>query len=88
MMFSFALGANKRDFFCLKNALDLLCRGKRMVINVDKSCIIFRGLSEAFIKMVRDKFPFPLKSLDEGFKYLGFFLKPNKYCMIDWMWMV
>jgi hypothetical protein len=28
------------------------------------------------------------KNLDEGFKYLGFFLKPDRYRKDDWGWLI
>ena len=37
--------------------------------------------------MLRMKFPYTIKSMDEGFKYLGFVLKPNAYSFKDWMWL-
>jgi hypothetical protein len=30
----------------------------------------------------------PTKELDEGFKYLGFFLKPDCYRKADWGWLI
>jgi hypothetical protein len=32
--------------------------------------------------------PYEVKSIDEGFKYLGFFLKPNCYSVNDWRWLI
>jgi len=31
--------------------------------------------------------PFEVKPLDDGFKYLGVFLKPNYYNKADWNWL-
>ena len=31
--------------------------------------------------------PYILKPLSEGFKYLGFLLKPNAYSFKDWIWL-
>ena len=33
-------------------------------------------------------FPFEVKYLDVGFKYLGYFLKPNNYIKEVWFWLV
>jgi len=33
-------------------------------------------------------FPFRATALEEGFKYLGFTLKPNCYCKSDWYWLL
>lgn len=31
---------------------------------------------------------FQQKELQDGLKYLGFFLKPNAYNLVDWLWLV
>ena len=33
-------------------------------------------------------FPFTTSGLDEGLKYLGFYLKANLYQKQDWFWLV
>jgi hypothetical protein len=35
----------------------------------------------------QDCLPFAQKQIDEGFKYLGFVLKPNDYVFRDWLWL-
>ena len=32
-------------------------------------------------------FPYKPTEIDEGMKYLGFFIKPNFYHICDWMWL-
>jgi hypothetical protein len=32
-------------------------------------------------------FPFEVKPLDTRFKYLGFYIKPNCYTRVDWLWL-
>jgi hypothetical protein len=50
-----------------------------MQINGRKSIISYHMLSEEEINSYRALFPFELKEVDEGIKYLGFNLKPNDY---------
>jgi hypothetical protein len=38
--------------------------------------------------MLKGLLPFEVKPIDEGFKYLGCFLKPNCYSRMDWIWLV
>jgi hypothetical protein len=33
-------------------------------------------------------FNFSSFNLGDGLKYLGFFLKPNNYCISDWKWIL
>lgn len=37
---------------------------------------------------MKDLLPFKLVKLDDGFLYLGFFIKPNSYGWDDWLWMI
>jgi hypothetical protein len=32
--------------------------------------------------------PFHVMNLDEGMKYLGFYLKPNNHRKADWLWLI
>ena len=36
---------------------------------------------------MRTRFPYTIKPMDEGFKYLGFVLKPNACSFKYWMWL-
>ena len=44
-------------------------------------------MDEEVITQVRDLIPVSIYLVDEGFKYLGFHLKPNAYSSQDWMWL-
>ena len=37
---------------------------------------------------ITDLFPYKMNSIQVGFKYFGFFLKPNGYCKSDWCWLL
>ena len=50
--------------------------------------IIWANLPEDVLGMLGGFFRFPCKILDEGVKYLGFFLKPNAYRNNDWSWLL
>jgi hypothetical protein len=34
------------------------------------------------------RFPYHFKLVETGFKYLGFFIKPNHYLIEDWSWLI
>ena len=40
------------------------------------------------IRYLVSRLPFQVGDLDEGLKYLGFYLKFNDYSKIDWMWLI
>lgn len=49
-----------------------------MKINLEKSCIILNHISKIEAPSLLNIILAQKKSLQEGFKYLGFYLKPNK----------
>ena len=66
--------------------LDLYKKATGMHINVEKSILSENGFPEEIRDRLRAEFPCIIKPMDEGFKYLGFVLKPNAYSK-DWMWL-
>ena len=62
------------------------CNASGMEINPTKfSFITVDGLLN---HRIHGLFPFTVRPLEEGFKYLGFTLKPNCYGKLDWLWML
>jgi len=59
-----------------------------MESNDSKSTISTSGFSPHEIHFTLHIFPFTLKSMDDGLKYLGFHLKPLHYRIVDWIWLV
>jgi len=80
--------ASRRDFQALKRILDLSCRAIGMAFNYEKSCALLNSMSEEDALMMQDLIPIPKKNLDEGFKYLGFCLKPDRYRKDEWGWFI
>ena len=60
--------------------LELYKKATGMHINVEKSFLSKNAITEAIKERIRAKTPYILKPMDGGFKYVGFFLKPNAYC--------
>ena len=56
-----------------------------MVINIEKSRMDYNNLSDELLTSVREMVPYPTTPIEEGFKYLGFFLKQNAYAYQDWL---
>ena len=63
--------------------LELYKKATGMHINVEKSIMSENGITEAIKERIRGETPYILKPMDEGFKYLGFVLKPNAYYFKD-----
>ena len=58
-----------------------------MHINVENSILSENGFPEEVRDRIMDEFPYIIKPMDEGFKYLGFVFKPNAYSFNDWKWL-
>lgn len=59
-----------------------------MVINNLKSALYFLEIDEALRMQLSNLFDFSIHEMQAGIKYLGFMLKPNKYGMDDWKWLL
>ena len=59
-----------------------------MEINENKSTITTHLLEDDEVGHATICFPFLRVTLDDGLKYLGFFLKPNNYLKKDWTWLI
>jgi hypothetical protein len=70
-----------------KEVLDLFCKATGMEFNTQKSSFLQEGWDDVELNLLKEIFPFEVKPLDTGFKYLGFFIKPNCYNRVDWLWL-
>ena len=59
-----------------------------MGFNVQKSTISFNVLSEEIVAHLKAIFPFRHFDIQEGFKYVGFILKPSGYIKGDRGWLL
>jgi hypothetical protein len=59
-----------------------------MEINLEKSYIILNNCSINESNLLGSILPAPRENTKEGFKYSGFFLKPNRYIIDDWEWLI
>jgi hypothetical protein len=54
-----------------------------MEVNERKSFHFKMNLEDAYLQHYCSIFPFEVKDLDYGIKYMGFYLKPNSYKKCD-----
>ena len=76
------------DIIKLKEGLLLLQVATGMLVNDDKSTIFYSNLDDREIIWHSSLFPFKSLRLEDGLKNLGFFYKPNAYCVVVWMWLL
>ena len=74
------------EWSCFHSIISLLRTIFGMMVSADK--YIFLYSSKVEDQNLRDQivalFPFKMNSIQNGFKYLGFFLNPNGYCKHNW----
>ena len=68
--------------------LMVFCKASGMIINEDKSSFYFSGLEESELISIRNIFSFNVEKIELGVKYLGFHLKPYRYLLKDWDWLI
>ena len=66
----------------------VFCKEYGMVINEDKSSFYCSGLDESELISLNNVFSFFVDKIESGMKYLSFHLKPCKYFLKDWDWLI
>ena len=72
----------------MQSLLDIFCNARGKNINIEKSCIYTHNIQHDSIEALEELFMFKVEQVEPGFKYLGFFLKPNSYRVKDWHWLI
>ena len=76
------------DSLIFNAMLKLFCKATCMCCNHSKSTLSYLGFSQHEIHFSLQIFPFSSLEFEDGLKYLGFRLKPFKYKIVDWSWLV
>ena len=66
----------------------IFCKASGMIINEDKSSFFYSGLNESKLITTHNIFSFNVEKIEYGMKYLGFHLKPCRYLLKDWDWLI
>ena len=53
-----------------------------------KSALYYSGLDEYEIITLQNIFSFSVVTIENGMKYLGFYLKSCRYFLKDWDWLI
>ena len=79
---------SEQSLSTLYEILQIFCKASGMMINVDKSTLLYSRLDAIEFITVQNIFSFTVDILEYGLKYLGFFLKPCRYFSKYWDWLV
>jgi hypothetical protein len=71
-----------------KTLLTNFCLASDMDVNCQKSCFLAQNIDPSLKQRLKEVFNIQFVSIDQGMKYLGFYLKPNNYRVTDWKWMI
>jgi hypothetical protein len=66
-----------------KKIMELFCKETGMDFSSKKSSLLEVAWAAEDLALLKDFMPFDVKPVDEGFNYLGCFLKPNYYNKTD-----
>ena len=75
-------------FSTLYEVVVIFCKASGMIINEDKSSFYYSGLEESELISIHNIFSFNVDKIEYGMKYLGFHLKPCRYLLKDWDWLI
>jgi len=59
-----------------------------MKVNLTKSTFHFSVIQGEFLEKFKEAFPYNFVDLLEGFRYLRYFLKAEKYKVVEWRWLL
>jgi hypothetical protein len=80
--------ATVAEWGVFRNILNCFCRIYGMKISLSKSSFYYHSVDSDDRTGDASIFPYNFHPLDDGLKYLGFFLRPNNYQIKDWWWLV
>jgi hypothetical protein len=78
---------NLDEWEVFKDVLELFCQATGMIFITQKLLFLEVGWEENEMDLIKAILPYDIKPVEEGFKYLGLFLKPNYYSRLDWIWL-
>ena len=76
------------EWQAFKDALDLFCLATVMAVSLEKSSFLYQNVDDGTRCQIAQLLPYSMAPIQNGFKYLGFRLKPLGYRSSDWNWMV
>jgi hypothetical protein len=80
--------ANLAEWTHIHSIISTFCAASGLVINLKKSLFLALNTQEPFLNNLTELFGINATDLQEGFSYLGFFIKPNRYTNKNWLWLL
>lgn len=68
--------------------INCFCSALGMLVSFQKSMFLNHGVNNITLEQISSFLPYQSSDLNNGVKYLGFFIKPNCYSVNDWIWLL
>lgn len=78
----------KSSWLCLNEIFHMFQSASGLIINKAKSMLYHNDSNEELALWIATLFGINLAPIKDGFKYLGFFLKPKGNRKLDWTWLI
>ena len=72
----------------IKRVLDVFCRAFGLKINEKKTTFLQHGVRQQDLEILQANFHYNFVDISSGFRYLGYFLKIDRYKIEDWNWLI
>jgi len=72
----------------IKRVLERFCSASGLKINDKKTSILQYGVRQHELDILKATFLYNFLDLSAGFRYLGYFLKNDRYKKEDWQWLI
>ena len=82
------IDGSEQSLSSLYEILLVFCKTSWMEINGDKSAFYYSALDEYELITLQNIFSYDVFKIEIGLKYLGFYLKPYRYLIKDWDWLI
>ena len=77
-----------KDWMYFQYILTIFFLASGMDVNCHKSCFLAQNIDSSLEQRMQATFNIQFVSINEGMKYMGFYIKPNNYRVADWKWLI
>jgi hypothetical protein len=72
----------------IQKLLTIFCSATRLLINAHKTSFYQFGVQQQVLDSLKEIFLYRINNLTDGFRYLGYILKADRYKAKDWNWLL
>jgi hypothetical protein len=80
--------ASVTEWMEIQNLLAIFCSATGLLINAHKTSFYQFGVQQQVLDSLKEIFHYSINNLTDGFKYLGYILKADRFKVEDWNWLI